>query len=252
MRVPGIVDCSECRSTAEACNGTFARACHCGTNRRCRRQLTAHRQHRIPQALGIETTRLHAPEEYVVGINLHRPVISSRTQLVNTTRDEVLDQPLDAPSILYESNGKVVQQFRVRRLLASQAEIIRRWYQSASEQLQPDSIHHNARGQWVAPTCDPVGKFQTTTACGSDHERFCADDLKSPARDTSLARLIGFTTDINGAVIDRFHTVVREISETTPTRTQSKPRTCGRWLVANSHGQALRPTIYFAGIKLSL
>src|SRR5215470_9576806 len=60
-----------------------------------------------------------------------------------------------APAAFDEFNRQPVEQFGMRRALASRAEIFGRRYQSLSEILLPDAVDNDARGQRVVPVHDP-------------------------------------------------------------------------------------------------
>ena len=70
----------------------------------------------------------------------------------------------DAPSTFDEFPRKPIQQPWMTGRRAQRSEILNRRYQSFTEMMLPDSIHHHARGQRVIRLSQPAGKRQTAPA----------------------------------------------------------------------------------------
>jgi hypothetical protein len=68
-------------------------------------------------------------------------------------------QPLERPSVRDEAGGEIVQQFRMRGLLALHSEIAGGGHQRLAEMPAPDAIHDHARRQRGAIAENIVGQF---------------------------------------------------------------------------------------------
>ena len=82
------------------------------------------------------------------------------------------NQPLHAPAVVHELAGQMIEQFRMRRQFAHDAEVVDRAHDAATEQVIPHAIDHHAGRQRVrrdratarpAPS-RPLGGFDTVGA----------------------------------------------------------------------------------------
>ena len=58
----------------------------------------------------------------------------------------------------------MIQQFRMRRLRAEMAEIVRRPHQALAKDPLPDTIHHHPRSQRIPRTGNDAGQLTTSAA----------------------------------------------------------------------------------------
>ncbi len=66
--------------------------------------------------------------------------------------------------VVHEIAGERVEQFRMGRQRAANAEIARRIDQALAEQVVPNAVDPHARGERVVATRDVVRKFKPTAA----------------------------------------------------------------------------------------
>ena len=66
--------------------------------------------------------------------------------LVGRRGDDELDELFAAPALAHELGGQPVEQFRMRRRLATSAEVVGCADQTGAEKLAPDLIHRDAAG----------------------------------------------------------------------------------------------------------
>src|SRR5205807_10384099 len=107
---------------------------------------------------------IHLPQERVLWIDA--PALRAVVALLLIDRREQ-DQPVqvfDRPAVFHESAGQVIEQFRMRRRLATQAEVARRPYYAGAEMMHPDPVYHHPRGQGIAAIADGLGKLQPAAA----------------------------------------------------------------------------------------
>ena len=84
------------------------------------------------------------------------------------------DEPvelLQAPPALAEFAGETIQQFRMRRLVALRAEILRSFDDAAPEKLVPHAIHRHARGERILARDNPLRQRKARGLGAGGHRR---------------------------------------------------------------------------------
>src|SRR5258706_7127533 len=90
-----------------------------------------------------------APEHFIIGIDPGSLLTESRGLLIGARCQDEAMQLLEAPTVAHEFAGQPVEQSRVGRALAFQAEIARGSHNSAAEMILPDPVYHDARRQRI-------------------------------------------------------------------------------------------------------
>ncbi len=85
------------------------------------------------------------------------------------------------PATSHETRRQMVEQLRVRGTLASRSEIVDRPHDPHAEQLLPDAIDRDPRGQRMPLVGEPVGQFPTAALPRGDRE---GDSLQAATRIT--------------------------------------------------------------------
>ena len=78
--------------------------------------------------------------------------------------DQKANLLLDRPAVTHELDRQSIQQFRMRRPLAINPEIVCRGDDAASEHVKPDPISHDACSQRICRACDQVGNLKPAAA----------------------------------------------------------------------------------------
>ena len=80
-------------------------------------------------------------------------------------------QPLDRPAATHELRRQPVEQLRVRRCFAAEAEVRRGRDEALAEMPLPDAVDHHACCQRIVGRGHPVRQFPPSAAAGSDDKR---------------------------------------------------------------------------------
>ena len=136
-------------------------------------QEAAGRKCVIAKQFGFDEKALLPRVEYVQRVALLHVRADSRGLLVGRRRDDELVEALEAPGLRITPDLAVgvrpltrqpVQQFRVRRLLALRAKILRRGDQPAAEELRPHPVDCDPRCERIVLRDNPPRQIQP---CGS-------------------------------------------------------------------------------------
>src|SRR2546430_16022328 len=73
-------------------------------------------------------------------------------------------QFLDAAAVSQEIAGEPVEQFRVRRAITVEAEVVRRTDQATAEMIVPDTVDQDASREWIVRAGDPLGELEAALA----------------------------------------------------------------------------------------
>ena len=122
----------------------------------CGRKQAARRQRQVAHHLGVHAEARPARKEPVLGIDLELVFTDPGGLPVRRRRHHQADQLFDVPAGLAEFHGQPVEQLRVRRRLALRSEIFRRLHQAGSENLLPEAIDRDARGQRIGRIDNPL------------------------------------------------------------------------------------------------
>ena len=102
----------------------------------------------------------------------------------------------DRPTGRDETRRETIEQFGMRRRLALFAEVVRRRNDSFAEMVQPDAIHHHARGERIFRIGDPFGELHGGRCLSCRRELGAAEDGEETARN-NFAGFGGITFDLN-------------------------------------------------------
>ena len=108
-------------------------------------QITRDAEKRITDGFSFKPAHVEMREQNVVRIFCECVSRGDARQLPCFRCDEILDQFLDRVTMICKPDGEVIQQFRMRRLLAHAPEIVRSRYNSTTKEMMPDAVHDHAR-----------------------------------------------------------------------------------------------------------
>ena len=75
--------------------------------------------------------------------------------------DQQTQHRFDGAALFVETRCQVIQQFRMRRLRAEPAKVVRGGDDAAAEHMMPQAIHDNARSQRIVLMREARGQLQT-------------------------------------------------------------------------------------------
>ena len=130
---------------------------------------SAAREENIAHDLGFEAMPALAREQDIERIALAQIAAPGGGLAIRRGGDDVPDHLLPAPAEADELGGEVVEQFGMRRALAERAEVFRRRDESATEEIFPELIHRDARGERVRGIDEPAREVE---AIGARTARF--------------------------------------------------------------------------------
>src|SRR5262249_34925045 len=123
-----------------------------------------------------------AGKQEVFGIRMDQVVSRGGRLLVSGREDDAADQVVETPrgrgavSLAYASGwgvaagsgfgGEAIEELGMRRLLALFAEIVESGHDAAAEELMPDAIDGDARGQWIGRIDEPVRQVESVELLG--------------------------------------------------------------------------------------
>ena len=123
-------------------------------------ELATHGEHGVTHRLGLEPALAHPPDQNVIRVDLVGPGVEPGIELIGATEHELADQCLDRPAVLHERDSQVVEQLGMARRLPGCPEVVGRRDQSATEQMQPDAVDHDAGGERVLRRRQPVRQLE--------------------------------------------------------------------------------------------
>ena len=121
-------------------------------------------QERIAQHFGFEPPDAHAAEEPILGIDgVKFGAVLGRLPIGSRGDDHAL-QAFEFPAAGHEVVGQPIEQCRVRRRLAKDAEIGRRGHQAAAEMVHPKAIDQHAGDQRMVAIGQVPGVGESSAA----------------------------------------------------------------------------------------
>ena len=125
-------------------------------------QVATDAEDRITDFLGGQPPGLKPPQQFIGWIDPVRIRIHVTGGPVGQACHQETVHGLDAPTTLDHLDGKPVEQLGVRRLLAQDAEIIRRGDEAASKVILPEPVDDDAGCSRVGWIDDPLCKYPAT------------------------------------------------------------------------------------------
>ena len=128
-------------------------------------QIACSGQERVAQSLRFQTAEVLPVEQPVRRIPALRQGIPWFARLgEGLGQAQRADQTLERTAVAPESEGEIVEQFRMRRPGAQAAEIVHRLHQATSEQMGPHAVHDHSMEEGVAGRGDRLCPFQASAA----------------------------------------------------------------------------------------
>ena len=150
-------------------SGTVLRVAHLGDQRPAERsgiQGSGGAEHCIADGFGIEALRPGPPQELIVGIDRLASGIGLGRKPIGAAEDQFADEGFGGPAPRLESTRQMIEQFWVSGPVSTETEIVGAGHQAPPEQVQPDAVDGNARGQWVVGVGQPCGQFAAAALKG--------------------------------------------------------------------------------------
>ena len=111
---------------------------------------------------------------------------------------------LHRPAAADEVGGEPVEQFRMRRPPAADAEIVRRGDEAAAEVMLPDPVDHHSRREGMIGARQPLGQFEPAAAGerrrGGPPEHGDESARHRVARSLQIVRIIGLAAPLDPGV----------------------------------------------------
>jgi hypothetical protein len=146
---------------------------HAVTDERFEVEPTGDKLNRIHQRLGLDSTRVHAPELTVLGVALHAAGVRGGALLPRMAEQQFGDERLErAVVVLAESPREVIEQLGMTRRVACEAKVVRGAHEPLAEDVMPHAIHDDALHERVFRAQQPVGEFSATAGVGGQARRF--------------------------------------------------------------------------------
>ena len=82
--------------------------------------------------------------------------------------DHFADEAFDGPAVFLEVHGEVVEKLGMGRALTGLAEVVDRANDSTSEEVVPDPVDHDSRGQRVFFAGEPACQLEPTAGGGAE------------------------------------------------------------------------------------
>ena len=120
-------------------------------------QLAGGREHRVADLLGAQATRREAPEQAGVLVDAGGGFVKVGRLQVGLREDDLAVQGFQFPAVGDKSLREEVEELRVRRLAAHEAEVARGVDEAGAEVVMPQAIREHAGGDGVV-LGDPLGQ----------------------------------------------------------------------------------------------
>ena len=141
----------------------------------------------VANGFSVETMHGVVGEKAVERILLLRFFLQVRRRraglLKGIRQDQEANLLLDGPALFDEAGGEVIEQFGIGGRLADGAEVIGSRDDSLPEQMQPDAVCHDARGERIGGAGNEIGDLEAAAAVGFDAVRRSGDQFEEAAGD---------------------------------------------------------------------
>ena len=121
-------------------------------------ELSADFEHGVADGFAFEAMAVVAPHELVFGIDLGCFLAIFRGLLIGVREHDEAVHFLDAPTVLDEGGGEVIEQLLVGGSFAHHAEIAGAADDAAAETTIPDAVGHDARGERIGRVARRFGE----------------------------------------------------------------------------------------------
>ena len=126
--------------------------------------MTRHDKHRVADRLGLQPARRHLPKETIIRVNVEwisaltidvRGNLDVAALLPGSRRQDQSVQFFQAVATVAKPDGEPLQQLRVRRPAAVEAQVVRSVDQACAEVVMPDAVNDDSREERVVFMSDP-------------------------------------------------------------------------------------------------
>ncbi len=121
-------------------------------------------QQLIADHFGLQPADRHAVQQVVVRIHFRASQVRFARLPVRLREHHLPDQVLDRPAAIHNLRREIIEQLRMRRRLAGDAEVVNRLDDAPAEQVMPNPIHRHARNERVAGINHPLGQGHTAAS----------------------------------------------------------------------------------------
>ena len=143
----------------------------------------AHGEQRIADGFGFEAADAEVGEIVVGGVVVAGGGGGFAGELVGARGDEFADEFLEGPALGDELRGEVVEQLRVRGLVAEATEVVHGRDEAAPEEVVPDAVDHDASGERVLRGGDGLGEGEAGREEGLEWWTRTVQDFQVATRD---------------------------------------------------------------------
>jgi hypothetical protein len=139
--------------------------------------------------------------EAVVGVGFVGAFVMVAAELVGAARHDLGDEGLHRPAMLDEARREVVEQGGVGRGLARGPEVVGSLDETDAEEMLPDAVGHDPRGEGMLGAGDPAGELEPAALLGiGTRRRGIAQNLgKTPRRHFAEEGVLA--ADVDGDVL---------------------------------------------------
>ena len=121
-------------------------------------------EHRIVERLEFEATTVLLPEQAIFRVGTEAVVAVEARLAVRCGVRDLPVECLHAPTVRHEFRCQPVEEFGVRRRVATEAEVAGRVDQPAAEVVHPNAVDEHAGGEWIILRRHRFRQFKATTS----------------------------------------------------------------------------------------
>ena len=112
----------------------------------------------VAHDFGVEAVAGGAAEQAILGVGGEQFGADAGVLAVGGRGDDGLHEALHVPAFLLEGGGEPVEEFGMGGRLALRAEVVGGFHNAEAEELLPETVHRDARGEGMLRVHEPAGE----------------------------------------------------------------------------------------------